>query len=82
MTVHSLSPIVLSCVVLIPPRRFDNVFELKGFYDIARIFYRPIHNEVVLPFECVPSVPPSEAVLTVPHVFNLHLLFDIFIPSS
>ena len=77
-----LSPIVLSCVVSVSPRRFDNVFGMRRFYDIAGIFYRPIHNEVVLPFECVPSVPPSEAVFTVPHGFNLHLLFHIFIPSS
>ena len=38
------------------------VFGLRGFYDTARIFYRPIHDEVVLPFESVPSVPRSEQV--------------------
>ena len=53
---------VSSCVVSIPPRRFGNVFGLRGFYDTARIFKRPIHNEVVLPFDCVSSVPRSEQV--------------------
>ena len=54
---YPMSPIVSSCVVSIPPLWFDNVFGLRKLHDTASIFYRPIHNEVVLPFECVTSAP-------------------------
>ena len=78
-------------VILTPLRSVPHVFGLRGFYDTARIFYRPIHNEVVLPLSAshVYLVQNKCRLLRLsvqtqhfPQGFNLHLLFDIFIPSS